>query len=98
MLLEFSKSWWISVNLDEKFNNYKFFDIFIRLRIFIISFLCSHIIPFLFCHQGLVMMIPAFILVGASETNLGLYAGLTLYALGNVILRTNFKRQDIFEG
>ncbi|KAK8372219.1 hypothetical protein O3P69_011907 [Scylla paramamosain] len=28
------------------------------------------------------MMIPAFILIGASETNLGLYSGLTLYAIG----------------
>ncbi|XP_063861934.1 uncharacterized protein LOC135101626 isoform X2 [Scylla paramamosain] len=28
------------------------------------------------------MMIPAFILIGANETNLGLYSGLTLYAIG----------------
>ncbi|XP_063876832.1 uncharacterized protein LOC135109370 [Scylla paramamosain] len=27
------------------------------------------------------MMIPTFILIGASETNLGLYSGLTLYAI-----------------
>ncbi|XP_027206946.2 major facilitator superfamily domain-containing protein 10 isoform X1 [Penaeus vannamei] len=37
-------------------------------------------------NMGLVMMIPAFILVGASETNLGLYAGLTLYALGSSMM------------
>ncbi|KAK8373287.1 hypothetical protein O3P69_013467, partial [Scylla paramamosain] len=30
---------------------------------------------------GLMMMIPAFILIGANETNLGLYSGLTLYAI-----------------
>ncbi|KAK8374391.1 hypothetical protein O3P69_012717 [Scylla paramamosain] len=32
--------------------------------------------------EGLMMMIPAFILIGANETNLGLYSGLTLYAIG----------------
>ncbi|XP_063604765.1 major facilitator superfamily domain-containing protein 10-like [Penaeus indicus] len=37
-------------------------------------------------NMGLVMMIPAFILVGASETYLGLYAGLTLYALGSSMM------------
>ncbi|KAK8384626.1 hypothetical protein O3P69_014292 [Scylla paramamosain] len=36
----------------------------------------------LFCVlKGLMMMIPAFILIGANETNLGLYSGLTLYAI-----------------
>ncbi|XP_063853018.1 major facilitator superfamily domain-containing protein 10-like isoform X2 [Scylla paramamosain] len=36
--------------------------------------------------EGLMMMIPAFILIGASETNLGLYSGLTLYAIGSSMM------------
>ncbi|XP_064102858.1 major facilitator superfamily domain-containing protein 10-like [Macrobrachium nipponense] len=36
--------------------------------------------------KGLMMMVPAFILVGASETNIGLYTGLTLYALGSSMM------------
>ncbi|XP_042238235.1 major facilitator superfamily domain-containing protein 10-like isoform X2 [Homarus americanus] len=37
-------------------------------------------------NKGLIMMIPAFILIGASETNWGLYTGLTLYALGSSMM------------
>ncbi|KAK8379364.1 hypothetical protein O3P69_019338 [Scylla paramamosain] len=37
-------------------------------------------------NKGLMMMIPAFILIGASETNLGLYSGLTLYAIGSSMM------------
>lgn len=36
--------------------------------------------------KGLVMMLPAFILIGISETSLGLYSGLTLYALGSSMM------------
>ncbi|KAK8396344.1 hypothetical protein O3P69_005408 [Scylla paramamosain] len=36
--------------------------------------------------EGLMMMIPAFILIGASETNLGLYSGLMLYAIGSSMM------------
>ncbi|KAK7068828.1 Major facilitator superfamily domain-containing protein 10 [Halocaridina rubra] len=36
--------------------------------------------------KGLLMMTPAFILVGASETSIGLYSGLTLYALGSSMM------------
>ncbi|KAK8397917.1 hypothetical protein O3P69_004611 [Scylla paramamosain] len=31
-------------------------------------------------------MTPAFILIGASKTNLGLYSGLTLYAIGSSLM------------
>ncbi|XP_063844537.1 major facilitator superfamily domain-containing protein 10-like [Scylla paramamosain] len=31
-------------------------------------------------------MTPAFILIGASKTNLGLYSGLTLYAIGSSMM------------
>lgn len=37
-------------------------------------------------NKGLMMMIPAFILIGASETNWGLYTGLTFYALGSSMM------------
>ncbi|KAG0712138.1 Major facilitator superfamily domain-containing protein 10 [Chionoecetes opilio] len=35
---------------------------------------------------GLTMMLPAFILIGLSGTNLGLYSGLTLYAIGSSMM------------
>ncbi|XP_050694094.1 major facilitator superfamily domain-containing protein 10-like isoform X2 [Eriocheir sinensis] len=37
-------------------------------------------------NRGLMMMVPAFILIGASETNIGLYFGLTLYAIGSSLM------------
>ncbi|XP_063853636.1 uncharacterized protein LOC135096195 [Scylla paramamosain] len=36
--------------------------------------------------EGLMTMIPAFILIGASKTKLGLYSGLTLYAIGSSLM------------
>ncbi|KAK3892551.1 hypothetical protein Pcinc_003600 [Petrolisthes cinctipes] len=37
-------------------------------------------------NRGLLLMIPSFILVGVSESSLGLYTGLTLYAIGSSLM------------